>query len=84
LNDDEQYLSAELRRIEWLQNALKVRRVAARTTNASILLALLGPYVSPAVGSFGWSLASCSLFAWIGAYSLGKLLADRRKPRTAD
>ena len=84
LNDDEQYLSAELRRIEWLQGALKVRRVAARTTNASILIALLGPYVSTGVGSFGWSLASCSLFAWIGAYSLGKLLADRRKPRPAD
>ena len=84
LNDDEDYLSAELRRIDWLQNAVKVRRVAARMTNASILIALIGPYVHSTVSGIGWSLASCSLFAWIGAYSLGKILADRRKPRPAE
>ena len=84
LNDDEDYLSAELRRIDWLQNAVKVRRVAARMTNASILIALIGPYVHSTVSGVGWSLASCSLFAWIGAYSLGKILADRRKPRPAE
>ena len=84
LNDDEDYLSAELRRIDWLQYAVKVRRVAGRLTNASILIALLGPYVHPTISGLGWSLASCSLFAWVGAFALGKLLADRRKPRTAD
>jgi tetratricopeptide (TPR) repeat protein len=84
LNDDEDYLSAELRRIDWLQNAVKVRRVAARLTNASILIALVGPYVHPTVAGLGWSLASTCLLAWIGAFSLGKLLADRRKPRPAD
>jgi len=84
LNDDEDYLSAELRRIEWLQNAVKVRRVAARMTNASMLIALLGPYVHPTVSGMGWSLASCCLAAWVGSFSLGKILADRRKPRPAE
>jgi len=84
LNDDEDYLSAELRRIDWLQNATKVRRVAARIINASILVALLGPYVNATIGGLGWSFASCSLFAWLGAFSLTRVLADRRKPRPAD
>jgi tetratricopeptide (TPR) repeat protein len=84
LNEDEDYLGAELRRIDWLQNAARVRRVAGRVTNASILIALLGPYIHSTVSGLGWSLASCSLFAWIGAFSLGKILADRRKPRPAE
>jgi len=84
LNDDEDYLSAELRRIDWLQNANRVRQVAARITNASILVALVGPYLHASIGEVGWSLASCSLLAWIGAYSAGKVLADRRKPREAE
>ena len=84
LNDDEDYLSAELRRIDWLQNANRVRRVAARITNASILIALVGPSVNATIGGLGWSLASCSLSAWIVAYSLSKVLADRRKPRPVE
>lgn len=84
LNDDDDYLSAELRRIEWLQNATRVRRLAARITNASILVALIAPYLNSTISGLGWSLASCSLFAWIGAFSLSKVLADRRKPRTAE
>jgi tetratricopeptide (TPR) repeat protein len=84
LNDDEEYLGAELRRIDWLQNAARVRRLAGRVTNASILIALVGPYIHSTVSGLGWSLASCSLVAWIGAFSLGKLLADRRKPRPAE
>jgi Tfp pilus assembly protein PilF len=84
LNDDEEYLSTELRRIDWLQNANRVRQIAARITNASILVALAGPYLHPSIGGLGWSLATCSLLAWIGAFSLGKFLADRRKPGQAE
>jgi len=43
LNDDDDYLASELRRINWLQHSLKVRRLAARITNASILVALIVP-----------------------------------------
>jgi tetratricopeptide (TPR) repeat protein len=84
LNDDEEYLSTELRRIDWLQNAAKVRRVAGRVTNASILIALVGPYVHSMIGGLGWSLATCSLLGWVAAYSLSKILADRRKPRPVE
>jgi tetratricopeptide (TPR) repeat protein len=84
LNDDDQYLAAELRRINWLQYSIRVRRMAARITNASILIALVGSYVDPGIGAIGWALATSSLLAWIGSLFIARLLTERRKPRLAD
>jgi tetratricopeptide (TPR) repeat protein len=81
LNDDDDYLTAELRRINWLQHSLKVRRLAARVTNASILVALVVPYFDAAVAGICWSLASSSLIAWISSLLAIKTLAKRRTPR---
>ncbi len=83
LNDDDDYLVSELRRINWLQHSLKVRRLAARVTNLSILVALLVPYVDEAVAGPCWYLASSSLIAWISSLAAIKLLAKRRTPRLA-
>ena len=83
LSDDDDYLASELRRINWLQHSLKVRRLAARVTNASILAALLVPYVDEAVAGPCWYLASSSLIAWISSLLVIKLLAKRRTPRLA-
>jgi tetratricopeptide (TPR) repeat protein len=81
LNDDDDYLSTELRRINWLQHALRVRRLAARVTNASILVALVMPYIDPAIAGICWSLASSSLLAWISSLFATRLLAKRSTPR---
>ena len=81
LNDDDDYLASELRRINWLQYALRSRKLAARVTNASILLALVVPYVDVTLESFCWYLASSSLIAWILSLFAIKLLARRRTPR---
>jgi tetratricopeptide (TPR) repeat protein len=83
LNDDDDYLVSELRRINWLQHSLKVRRLATRVTNASILVALLVPYVEEDVAGPCWYLASSSLIAWISSLVAIKFLAKRRKPRLA-
>ena len=83
LNDDDDYLLSELRRINWLQHSLKVRRLAARVTNGSILVALLVPYVDPEIAGPCWYLASSSLLAWISSLIGIKLLAKRRRPRLA-
>jgi tetratricopeptide (TPR) repeat protein len=83
LNDDDDYLVLELRRINWLQHALKVRRLAARVTNASILVALVVPYFDAGVAGLCWSLASSSLIAWMSSLFAIKLLAKRRTPRVA-
>jgi tetratricopeptide (TPR) repeat protein len=84
LNDDEDYLATELRRIGWLQNTTRVRSLAARAANASILFALIGPYIDPTAGSIGWSLASSSLVAWVSTICAVKFLSDRRKPRLVE
>ncbi len=84
LNDDEDYLSTELRRISWLQHASRVRRMAARVTNASILLALAGQYVDPLVGGIGWSMATTAIAGWVFSLFAIKLLSERRTPRLED
>jgi tetratricopeptide (TPR) repeat protein len=84
LNDDDDYLAAELRRINWLQSIFRARRIAARVTLASLLLALLGGSIDEAVADIGWSLASSSLVCWIGVAIMSRFLTPRRKWRTAE
>jgi tetratricopeptide (TPR) repeat protein len=82
LNDDDDYLASELRRINWLQHALRVRRLGARATNVSILIALVIPYVDPALVGLCWSVASSSILAWISSLFAIKLLTRRRTPQS--
>lgn len=83
LNNDDDYLAAELRRINWMQYLQRARRLAARMTISSILLALIGPSFDEAIEGIGWALASSSLMAWLGVALIYRHLAPRRKvPRT--
>jgi hypothetical protein len=84
LNDDDDYLNSELRRINWLQHSLRIRRLAARVTNASILVALVAAYVDSSFAGVCWSLATSSLFAWVLSLFCIKLLGRRSTPRLAD
>ena len=81
LNDDDEYLVSELRRINWLQHALRVRRLAARVTNVGILAALVAPYIDESLVGICWSLASSSLLAWILSLFGIQLLSKRRTPQ---
>ncbi len=84
LNDDDEYLASELRRINWLQSIFRARRFASRVTIASLLLALLGGSLSEPLSDIGWSLAASSLICWIGVAITSRLLTPRRKWRTAE
>ena len=84
LNNDDDYLAAELRRINRLQHLQSARRIAARITLASILLALFGPFIEESFGSVGWSLASSSIIAWLGVTILSGFFARRRKASTTE
>jgi tetratricopeptide (TPR) repeat protein len=84
LNDDDEYLAAELRRINWLQSIFRARRLASRVTLASLLLALLGGSLAEPLSDVGWSLASSSLICWIGVALTSRLLTPRRKWRTVE
>lgn len=84
LNDDDEYLTSELKRINWLQTLQTVRRWSARIMLTSILLAVGGAYVGGIgddLSSIGWSLAASSLAAWVSTHLLTKLLSRRRRPR---
>lgn len=81
LNDDDSYLTSELRRINWLQHSLRVRRLAARVTNVSILVALIVPFFDASVEGFCWSLATSALVAWLLSLFAIRILAQRRTPR---
>jgi tetratricopeptide (TPR) repeat protein len=84
LNDDDDYLAAELRRMNWLQNVGRVQQLAARVSFASLLIALVGPSINQVVASLGWALASSSIMAWSTALIVTKLLATRRKAPAID
>ncbi|HET8782537.1 MAG TPA: hypothetical protein VFM63_08965 [Pyrinomonadaceae bacterium] len=79
LNNDDDYLATELRRISWLQNITRVRRLALRVTNSSVLLALVAGMVDPLAGSFAWSLASSALFVWLVSLFGTRMLFSRTK-----
>lgn len=82
LNNDDDYLATELRRISWLQTVTRVRRLALRVTNFSVLLALVGGFLDPFAASFAWSLASSALIAWLLTVGATKKLFGRSKPRS--
>ena len=82
LNNDDDYLATELRRINWLQTVTRIRRLALRVTNFSMLVALLGSLIDPLAASLGWLLASSSLIVWLVTVVGTKALFHRSKPRS--
>jgi tetratricopeptide (TPR) repeat protein len=80
LNNDEEYLATELRRINWLQHVTRVRRLSSRVINGGILLALAGGFLDPKLGSVGWSLASSAIIIWLFTLLGTRLLFSRSKP----
>lgn len=83
LNDDDNYLAAELRRFGWLQHVQRARRISLRLTFASLLVLLAGVSVDDSLATLGWSLSSSSIIAWILVTFAGRLLSHRRRIRPA-
>jgi tetratricopeptide (TPR) repeat protein len=79
LNDDDGYLTTELRRINWLQHITRVRRLSSRVINGGILLALAGGLLDPVIASVGWSLASSAMIIWLFTLLGTRLLFSRSK-----
>ena len=84
LNDDEDYLAAELRRMNWLEGAGRVQRLTARLSFAALLIALIGSSVDQAVAGLGWAFASSAIIGWSGSLVIRKLLAARGRAETSD
>lgn len=78
LSEDDDYLSAELRRMNWLEGAGRIQRLTARVSFASMLIAVMGSFFDHAVTGVGWALASSSIIGWSGALLIRKFLSRRR------
>lgn len=79
LNDDDDYLSTELRRINRLQQLNQARRIAVRLTFTGITVALVGPVIDPSIESIGWSLSTSAVIAWVAVALTNRLLAHRSR-----
>jgi tetratricopeptide (TPR) repeat protein len=79
LNDDDDYLNSELRRMTWLDGAGRVQQLAARVSFAALFIALTGSLVNQLVAGAGWAVASSSIISWSGALVLRRILARRRE-----
>ena len=82
LNNDDEYLATELRRISWLQHVARVRRLAPRVVNVGIILALVGSFVDQMLGSIGWSVASSAMILWLATVVFTRVLFNRSTPAT--
>ena len=78
LNDDDDYLSAELRRMNWLEGASRIQQFSARVSFAALFVALAGSFLDQIVAGVGWAVASSSIIGWSGSLLLRKILARRR------
>lgn len=79
LNADDEYLSSELRRMNWLEGAGRIQQLSARVSFAALLLALTGSFIDQIVAGVGWALASSSIIGWSGALLMKKFLSRRRR-----
>lgn len=84
LNNDEDYLAAELRRMNWLEGANRIQRLTARVSFAALLIAVIGSSIDQVVAGLAWALASSSIIAWSGSLVTRKLLAARGRAETSD
>jgi Tfp pilus assembly protein PilF len=78
LNDDDDYLSAELRRMNWLEGAGRIQQFSARVSFAALFVALAGSFLDQIVAGVGWAVATSSIIGWSGCLLLRKILARRR------
>jgi hypothetical protein len=77
LNNDEDYLAAELRRMNWLEGAGRIQHVSARLSFAALLIALVASSIDQLVAGLAWALASSSIIAWSGSLLTRKILTAR-------
>jgi tetratricopeptide (TPR) repeat protein len=78
LNDDDDYLSSELRRMNWLEGAGRIQQLTARVSFGALLVALTGSFLDQIVAGVGWALASSSIIGWSGALLTKRFLSRRR------
>ena len=83
LNDDDNYLSAELRRMNLLEGAARIQQFSARVSFAALFVALVGSFLDQVVASVAWAVASSAIVGWSGSLLARKILTRRRGMESA-
>lgn len=84
LNDDDEYLTKELRRVGWLHNIVGARRLTTRLTAVGLGVAMFGSFLGQSVVEVGWAAATSALAAWCGLLAAGRWLSPRNTVETDD
>jgi Tfp pilus assembly protein PilF len=79
LNNDEDYLAAEVRRMNWLEGAGRVQRLTARISIAALLIAQIGSSLDQMIAGIGWAVASSSIIGWSGSLIIRRFLMTRNR-----
>jgi tetratricopeptide (TPR) repeat protein len=82
LNNDEDYLASELRRMNWLEGVARIQYVSARLSFAALLIALIASSIDQIVAGLAWALASSSIIAWSGSLITRRFLTTRGRVET--
>lgn len=77
LNNNEEYMDAEITRINWLNSASRGRRVCWRLIFAGVSAILLGSLFSNELAAIGWALTIVASTGWGGLTLVEKFLASR-------
>lgn len=65
LNNDEDYMDAEMTRINWLESVEKKKKTALRFSLLGLVIVLFGIVFHETTANFGWTLSFISIFLWI-------------------
>jgi tetratricopeptide (TPR) repeat protein len=77
LNDDDNYMEAEVTRINWLESVENKKRSVLRFSLLGVFVILFGVLFNETVALFGWSASFISIMLWIGLIFSQGLLTER-------
>ena len=78
LNDDENYLGAEVRRLKMLCNIERGKKMSLRLAVFGFLTILFGMFADQMIINVGWAGAGASLLIWVGMIMSRNILIERR------
>ena len=77
LNDDENYLDAEVRRFKMLDNIERGKKMSLRLAVFGFLTILFGMFADATIVNIGWTCACVSLLIWAGMIASHNILIER-------
>ncbi len=77
LNNDEDYMEAEMTRINWLEGTRTGKSMMVRLAIGGVLTIAIGSFLDETIATLGWSATTISLGLWFGLNTFNKILSVR-------